>query len=253
MIAFLKKEWMAMVRTGKVLILGMLFLAFGIMNPAVAKLTPWLLETMGESLASSGLVVTQVQITALDSWVQFYKNIPMALIVFVILLSGIATEEYRAGTLILALTKGLSRSKILLSKAIMLMVLWTAGYWLCAGVTYGYTAYYWDQSVVQNMLFSLMAWWVLGVWTVALMVLFSAAANASGGVMLLTGGSFLACYLASLLPKVGEWMPTNLMGATALIYGLAEPAELTKALVVAGIMIPLCVALAMPILHKKQL
>ena len=91
MIAFLKKEWMALMRTGKVTVLGLVFVLFGIMNPAIAKLTPWLLETMGDSLASSGLVVTQVTISALDSWTQFFKNIPMALIVFVVLQGGILT------------------------------------------------------------------------------------------------------------------------------------------------------------------
>ena len=75
MMAFLRKEWMAQWRTGKMLILGVLFVVFGVMNPAVAKLTPWMLELMGESLAASGLVVEQVTITALDSWVQFFKNI----------------------------------------------------------------------------------------------------------------------------------------------------------------------------------
>ena len=83
--AFWKKEWLAQLRTGKLLILLLLFTAFGIMNPAIAKLTPWLLETMGDSLASSGLIVTQVEITAMDAWAQFFKNIPMALIVFVVL------------------------------------------------------------------------------------------------------------------------------------------------------------------------
>ncbi len=38
--AFGKKEWMELVRSGKFLVLLILFCLFGIMNPAVAKLTP---------------------------------------------------------------------------------------------------------------------------------------------------------------------------------------------------------------------
>ena len=38
--AFGKKEWMELVRSGKFLVLLILFCLFGIMNPAVAKLRP---------------------------------------------------------------------------------------------------------------------------------------------------------------------------------------------------------------------
>ena len=42
LIAFIKKEWMEQVRSGRLLILLILFTLFGIMNPAIAKLTPWM-------------------------------------------------------------------------------------------------------------------------------------------------------------------------------------------------------------------
>ena len=82
MIAFIKKELLEQVRTGKIMIMGILFILFGIMNPAIALLTPWILETFAESMQSSGLIVTAKTVTALDSWMQFYKNVPMLLIAF---------------------------------------------------------------------------------------------------------------------------------------------------------------------------
>ena len=84
-IAFMKKEFTEQIRTGKVLLLGILFTLFCIMNPAIAKLTPWLMEQLSDTLAESGMIITSVTVTALDSWVQFFKNIPMALIAFVLL------------------------------------------------------------------------------------------------------------------------------------------------------------------------
>ena len=126
-LAFMKKEWTYQVRTGKLFVLGLLFAAFGIMNPAVAKLTPWLMELFSESFAQSGINVSQITVTAMDSWVQFFKNIPMALIVFVILQGGIFAKEYQSGTLVLALTKGLQRYKVVISKALMLVLLWSVG------------------------------------------------------------------------------------------------------------------------------
>ena len=124
MTAFLKKEWMELVRTGRLWILLLLFILFGIMNPAAAKLTPWMTEIMAEQLAESGFVVNAVTVDAMTSWTQFYKNIPMALIVFVLLSSGIFTAEYQKGTLIPVVTKGLSRRRILAAKASLLFGTW---------------------------------------------------------------------------------------------------------------------------------
>ena len=52
--AFLKKEWMEWSRTGRLLVLVLVFLVLGIMNPALAKLTPWMMEMLSESMAVWG-------------------------------------------------------------------------------------------------------------------------------------------------------------------------------------------------------
>ncbi len=102
-IAFLKKEWQAQLRTGRLMILGCLFAVLGIMNPAIAKMTPWLLGTLADTLSESSLAVTAVTVDAMTSWTQFFKNIPMGLLVFLLLESSIFTEEYQSGTRITGL------------------------------------------------------------------------------------------------------------------------------------------------------
>ena len=49
---------------------------FGIMNPLLAKLTPYLVQTMSTTLAESGISVQKITVDATTSWTQFYKNIP---------------------------------------------------------------------------------------------------------------------------------------------------------------------------------
>ncbi len=72
--AFLRKEWMEWSRTGRLLILALVFTVFGIMNPALAKMTPWLMETLSDSLVDTGITTAEVTVTAMMSWSQFYKN-----------------------------------------------------------------------------------------------------------------------------------------------------------------------------------
>ncbi len=234
-VAFIKKEWMEQVRSGRVMILGILFALFGIMNPAIAKLTPWLLELMSETLAETGMTVTAVTVDAMTSWTQFFKNIPMALIAFVLLQSSIFTKEYESGTLVLALTKGLERYKVVAAKTTVLSVLWTVGYVICFAVTYAYNAFFWDNSIAHNLVFAVICWWLLGLWTIVLLVFFSTVCRGISGVLLGTGGVFFVSYLAGLLPKLKEYMPTTLMNAGTLLVGTEGPDFYTKAILVAVI------------------
>lgn len=253
LLAFLKKETTEQIRSGRMLILGILFVLFGIMNPAIAKLTPWLLETLADSLAESGMTVTDVTVSAMDSWVQFFKNIPMGLIAFVLLQSSIFTKEYQSGTLILSLTKGPKRYWVVGSKTVVLTVLWSASYWLCFGITYGYNAYFWDNSVVQNLLFSAVCWWLFGVWVILLTVLLSTLAKSNTGVLVGTGGAVLVSYLLGLLPKIGKYLPTQLADGNSLIYGALESDVYTAAMIITAISGVIYFVVSVPVFNKKQL
>lgn len=162
LMAFIKKEWMELLRTGKFIIIVILFMIFGVMNPAIAKLTPWLMKMYSKSLEESGLILTEAKVDALTSWVQFYKNVPMALIVFLLMFSGILAVEYQKGTLINMITKGLSRWKIVISKSVVLLLLWSFGYWMCYGITYAYNEYFWDNSIAKEVGFAAFCVYLLG-------------------------------------------------------------------------------------------
>ena len=103
-LAFTKKEWLELLRTGKCTLLLILFALLGIMNPAIARLLPRMLEMVSGSLDDMGLTVSETPVDALTSWVQFYKNIPMGLLIFLLLFGGILTTEYQSGTLVNMLT-----------------------------------------------------------------------------------------------------------------------------------------------------
>ena len=253
LIAFIKKEIMEQLRTGRLMILGMLFILFGIMNPAVAKLTPWMLETMADSLAESGIIVIDVTISAMDSWVQFFKNIPMALIAFVLMESNIFTREYQTGTLVLSLTKGLKRYKVVVSKTVVLTGLWSFGYWLCFGITYGYNAYFWDNAVAKNLMFSVICWWLFGLWVIGLIILFSTLANSNTGVLMGTGGVVLASYLLGLFPNLREYVPTLVADGNSLIYGAAEAKTYSVPILTVIVMCIICFVGGIVIFNKKQI
>ncbi len=252
-VAFLKKEAIEALRSGRALILFILFFAFGIMNPAIAKLTPWIMELLAESLAESGMTVTALEVNALTSWTQFFKNIPMALIVVLLMHSGALTGECASGTLIPLLTKGLARYKVILAKLAAVLFIWSVGYWLCYFVTYFYNAYFWDNGIAVGLLPAVLFWWLFGMFTICLCILFSSFARSYAGVLLGTGTTVLLSYLLGFLPKLKYAVPTSLMSSAALLVGLESSGDYTVAAVMTVALSILSAAVAVVVFNKRQL
>ncbi len=250
--AFMKKEILETARTGRLIILVLLFALFGIMNPAIAKLTPWMMEMFSASLAESGLTVANVQVDAMTSWGQFFKNIPIALIAFVLIFSDSFTKEYRSGTLLLALTKGLSRYKVVLAKTVLLFSLWTLGYGLCFSITYGYTVYFWDNGIARHLFSAAAMWWLFGVWVISLVVLFSSLLQNNTSVILCTGGIVLLAYVLRAIPKAKAYSPALLMNVNSLLCGVEEANVYREAVLAAVAFAAIFVVLSVLNMNKRQ-
>ena len=251
--AFLKKEFLETLRSGKLLILGILFSAIGIMNPAIAKLTPWFMEIFAEEFAESGIIITEIAIDALTSWTQFFKNIPIALIVFVFMFSNSFTQEYESQTLVLVLTKGLHRYKVILAKLLNMQIIWAFGYALCFLITYAYNAYFWDNSIAIGLIPPTINWWIFGAFTISLMVLFSVLSRKYSGVLLGTSAVLLASFVLGLLPKAAKYMPTSLMNSAALLIGQETWSDYTATIIVTAVLSVIGIIASIPVFNKKTL
>ena len=251
--AFTKKEWIEVWRTGKFLILLLVFTVFGVMNPAIAKLTPWIMEQFSDSLIETGIIVTEVTVDAMASWTQFYKNIPMGLIAFLLMFSGILTVEFQKGTLINMITKGLSRNCIVLAKTMIMLLLWTLNYWLCFGITYVYNAYFWDNGIAYHIGFSAFCMYLFGIWLISLLLLMSVLATSASSVMIGTGSIFFILYLGSMLPKIKSYTPIQLTSALELMFGKLEVGEYTFSIGITCFLSAVQLLLAVMLFQKKKI
>ena len=206
-IAFLKKEIVESIRTYKLFIMLVVFLMFGIMNPLVAKLTPYIIET----LIPDGVSIVIPEPSALDSWTQFFKNITqMGLIVMVVVFNGILVTEVSKGTLINMLTKGLSRKAVILSKYTCMALIWTTSILASFLVTWGYTVYLFPTDKVNNLFFSVFCLWLFGLALLSLLMFASTLINSNYGSLLLVGVTVVAGMLLNLIPNFHKYNPLSL-------------------------------------------
>ncbi len=251
--AYIQKEFTEVVRNSKLLILGIIFLLLGIMNPAIAKITPWLVEQFSNATSGTGMIVQTTEISALTSWEQFYKNMPMGMVIFVLMFSGIVATELQKGTLINIVTKGMPRWKIMASKTILLWVLWTVMYFSSYIITFVYNDFYWDNSIAKHILFSAFCLYLFGVWLISVIMFMSALSGSSATVSMGVCGVFVLVYILGIVPKLQNYLPTKLMECSKLAFGMREPKEFVSAIVVVALWSVANVVLGITIFNKKNL
>jgi len=251
--AFTKKEFTELFRTKKAAVLLTVFAILGIMNPALAKLTPWMLKMMSDAMAQQGIIVGEVAVGAMTSWEQFFKNTPMGLIVVAAMFSGIMANEYQSGTLVNMLAKGLPRWKAVAAKLTAALAGWSVCYWLSFGITYGYNAYFWGNGAALHIGFAAFAPYLFGIWLLALELMFSCCLSFGIYALLATGGVYAVSLGLGAIPALSDYMPTKLSSGLAVMAGIAEPGDYARAAVVAAAMIIISAALSVAGFNRKQI
>ena len=249
----LQKELTELLRTKKAPVLVIVFAIFGIMNPALAKLTPWMLSLMGGTLAEQGITIGAISVDALSAWTQYYKNLLMEYIVILAVFSGIFAQEYQSGTLINLLTKGVSREKVALSKLLAVLLCWSVCYWLAFSVTLGYTAYFWENALPSGIWLGAVGAYVLGVWLLTLELAFASAFSSGMAALLGAGGVFVVFYALSMLPALTRFLPPRLSEGLSLLTGALTAADFLPALLLALALSLVQSALCLFGIRRKQL
>lgn len=248
--AFTKKEFMEGIRTYKVFVMGIVFLLFGMMNPLVAKFTPELLEALAPEMNLS-----MPEPTAMDSWMQFFKNVgQMGLVVLVIVFSGTMGNEISRGTLVNVLTKGLRRSVVVLAKFTASVVVWTFCYGICFGVSYAYTAYFWEMDGISEMFLGISGLWLFGVFLISVVICGGVLLGKGYGSLLFCGGVVVAMLLVNVIPKLGRYNPITLAGSNAaLLSGEIKVGDFLPAVVVCFGLTMLLLLISVWVFDRKQI
>ncbi|GAB4506321.1 MAG: hypothetical protein Kow00123_04590 [Anaerolineales bacterium] len=121
----LKKELVESWRTYRAVVLGVVFVVFGILSPAAARYMPDIFAAMD---MQQGVVIQLPPPTVADANVQFVKNMSqIGAIVVILIAMGVVSRERDKGTVAFTLSKPVPRGAFLLAKALALVIVtWAA-------------------------------------------------------------------------------------------------------------------------------
>lgn len=248
---FTKKEFFECWRTSRLLILVIIFLIFGLMNPLLAKLTPEIVKmTIGDTMARS-----IPEPTSIDSWTQFFKNLTqIGMIVLALMFSGTVNNEVNKGTLVNLVTKGLRRWVIIVGKMISLVFQWSICFLLTFLVTWGYTVYYFPDNKSTQLFQAVFPLWIFGLLLLSIILLSSTIMRNSYEGLLLTGGTIVILVLLNLFDKLKYYNPISLVTQNLnFLQETVDFQEYVPAILISILVFALATFLSVRIFNKKKL
>ena len=248
LIPLIIKEIREQLRTYKLVIVGGVFLFFGISTPFLLKYMPHILELLEEQL-----VIEIPPPTAIQSLAEYASTIgQVGLLIAVLMAMGAISSEMRNGTAIMTLSKPVGRGAFVSAKLIALSLNFLVSLLVASAVCLAYTVWLIEgTSVVAfaglNLLLALFLVFCLAV--TLLCSSFFRSSLAAGGVAI---AILIAQAGLSAMPVIGDYMPGKLLGWGINILA-SRPESYWGALAVTVAVIGLCVYMAQKVLRNKDL
>lgn len=248
-IAFVKKEFMENIKNYRFLIMFAVFLIFGMISAFLAKYTPEILSALSADMEMSS------EPAALDAWKQYYKNISgVGFSVFLILYGSCLSGEYSKGTLVLMVTKGLSRRAVILAKYTVAAVLMTISYWVSYAAAYGYTDFLWTDTALSNLALAAVALWMVGFLYLSILMIGCVLFKQTFTSILFTGGVVACISLIGMVEPLDKFSPFILATKNVdLISGAAAWDDFIIPALISGAVSILGLVIAVRLFNKKQL
>jgi ABC-2 type transport system permease protein len=140
----------------------------------------------------------------------------------------------------------------MLSKLTSALITWSAGLWLCFGITYAYTAYYWKDDSVQSLIPTLLLWWLFSVMVICLMFFFASFLQTHIQVMICTGGVVFAMSVIGIADSVKKYLPSTLTDSMNFCTGAQSISTIIPAIVITTLVTVCSVVFSLVLIGKRK-
>ncbi|MBN1937433.1 MAG: YhfC family intramembrane metalloprotease [Anaerolineae bacterium] len=245
------KEMIQQWRSRRALVVGVVFLIFGMGSPLLAKFTPEILRAVPGAEQFSGLIPTP---TTADSMAQYIKNITQFGFILAVLLGmGAVAGEKERGTTALIMSKPLPRWAFILSKFVAQAVVYGLAFALAALGAFYYTSVLFDPFKFGPFMFGNLLLWVWMLTFAAVTLLGSAIANSTGVAAGIGFGGAVVLLLAGAIPLYGTLAPAGLVGWASTL-GLNMSIAANGGALAAGVVwIVVCLIVSVAVFETQEL
>lgn len=202
----MKKDARELIRSKKALILGIIFILFGLTSSLLAYYTPELIKSLGGTM--------QVQMpkpTILDSYDQLTKNFSgLVTYILIVIFSGEIANERMRGQLTTLMNNNVRKAQFIASKVIT-QVIFTALAFVVAVCAFAfYNAILFNKALAEHSVLSLATLLVYLFFIIALVNFFGSFAKNTAVTMV---ASFVVTIFIAVfnLFKFGKYMPNYLI------------------------------------------
>jgi len=252
-LAFLKKEFKEIIKTYRIWVIPLIFLFFGMLSPIVVKILPDLFKSQ---LKSQGIVINIPPQTAVDSFIQYFKNLSQVGTLAIILFTmGLMSEEKSRGTLTLIVTKPISRAWIVMSKFIAQTVIILVSMIIGGIICYIYTIFLFKKVSFNNFALGTLDYAAYMILIISITLFFSTifANQIAGG-----GLSLVALIILSLLPGItkslAKYSPGSLTNqANDIVSGKATISVSFWPMVISLILVFVLLSVSVMIFQRQEL
>jgi ABC-2 type transport system permease protein len=246
---FLFKEIRETVKTPRLIVITAVFAFFAILSPLGARYINEIIASLGD------IEIVVPDPTYYDAWIQFFKNMnSICMIVFLLTITGLVVSEKTKGSIMLVLSKNLSRMNFILSKIIGGIMLFTTGYAVALLFCFYYTYILFPGGRGSNLVYSLFLLWLLGVFYLTMGIFASVIAKTPTTAAILGFAGYAVVNVPAMIPETAKYTPGGISAiGTQIISAQIEISETFPMLVLTAALILLLAAASILIFRKQEI
>ncbi len=218
MITQIKKEFLELIRSYRLLILVGIFLIVGMLSPLTARFMNEILKFATESEEGLNIIISKEPSVA-DSWFQYNNNISqIGNFAFVFIFFDFINYEKESGKLVIPFSKGLSPTRLLSSKILTTIITYIfitlVSYLICLF----YTKILFDEVALNNSLYIYTLNVTYGIFIVSIIALANTIMNTRWITLLVVAAMLFIPSVVLTLLNVDITTPFSISSFNVLQY-----------------------------------
>jgi len=240
-------EWTRIVRTFSAILLPALFVFFAVLGPLTARYLPDLVERF-----ASQITIVLPEPTPLEGFVQYLGNVEQLGLAGIVVVASMAIAIDAKRELSVFFRSRSTVGHLLLPRIVVPFALGMFSVWLGAAVATIATQIVLGPLPIADVALGTALYCAYLVFAVSVVVLVSSFAKPVPVVAIVSIVALILTGILGLLPVVGEWLPSALMGATIhLVAGGAW--EFTAPLVITTGLSAVMIGLGVRRLDRREI